>query len=241
MLVALIARGVAFEFREQGARRRAGSGRGRGRRRSAAARIPLLLGIGLGDMVAGLPIDADGEFTGGFADIFTAYGVWTGLTLLALSRAARRGVPGAQDRRARCASARARSACGSSCSARSSRSVASPSGRPRVLSALAAFAVRRRRGAAAARRARGLGVHRLRGRDGRARSARCSSTSIPNVLVSSTDAAYNLTVTGAASGSYALKVMTVAAVVFFPLVLLYQGWTYRVFRARVTSARQDAA
>jgi len=55
----------------------------------------------------------------------------------------------------------------------------------------------------------------------------------PNVLISSTDAAYNLTVSGAASGSYALKVMTVAAAIFLPLVLLYQGWTYRVFRARV--------
>ena len=55
----------------------------------------------------------------------------------------------------------------------------------------------------------------------------------PNVLISSTDAAYSLTVSGAASGDYALKVMTVAAAVFVPLVLLYQGWTYRVFRARV--------
>ena len=65
----------------------------------------------------------------------------------------------------------------------------------------------------------------------------------PNVLVSSTDAAYNLTVSGAASGSYALKVMTVAAVVLVPLVLLYQGWSYRVFRARVgpPSRRHESA
>jgi cytochrome d ubiquinol oxidase subunit II len=59
----------------------------------------------------------------------------------------------------------------------------------------------------------------------------------PNVLISSTDAAYSLTVSGAASGTYALKVMTVAAAIFLPLVLLYQAWTYRVFRARV----QDSA
>ena len=61
-------------------------------------------------------------------------------------------------------------------------------------------------------------------------------TLFPNVLVSSTDAAYNLTVAGTASGSYALKVMTVAAVTFVPLILLYQSWTYRVFRARVGDA-----
>ena len=51
------------------------------------------------------------------------------------------------------------------------------------------------------------------------------------MLISSTDAAYNLTVSGAASGSYALKVMTSPPPIFVPLVLLYQGWTYRVFRA----------
>ena len=55
----------------------------------------------------------------------------------------------------------------------------------------------------------------------------------PNVMVSSTNAAYNLTVNNAASGSYALKVMTIVAVIFFPLVLLYQGWSFHVFRGRL--------
>ena len=41
---------------------------------------------------------------------------------------------------------------------------------------------------------------------------------------------------GAASGDYALKVMTVVAAVVTPLVLLYQGWSYWVFRARVTAS-----
>jgi cytochrome bd ubiquinol oxidase subunit II len=52
-------------------------------------------------------------------------------------------------------------------------------------------------------------------------------------MISSTDTAYNLTVNNSASGSYALKVMTVAAAIFFPLVLAYQGWSFHVFRARV--------
>ena len=60
----------------------------------------------------------------------------------------------------------------------------------------------------------------------------------PNVMVSSTDTANNLTVAGAASSSYALTVMTVVAVVLVPLVLLYQGWTYHVFRARVGGPRE---
>ena len=55
----------------------------------------------------------------------------------------------------------------------------------------------------------------------------------PNVMVSSTNHAYNLTVNNAAAGHYGLVVMTVVAVLFFPIVLLYQGWSFHVFRRRV--------
>jgi cytochrome bd ubiquinol oxidase subunit II len=55
-------------------------------------------------------------------------------------------------------------------------------------------------------------------------------------MVSSTNASYDLTVSNSASGSYALKVMTVVTVILFPTVLVYQGWTYHVFRARVRTA-----
>ena len=53
-------------------------------------------------------------------------------------------------------------------------------------------------------------------------------------MISSTNTAYNLTVANTASPSYSLKVMTVVAAIFFPIVLLYQGWTYRVFRRRLS-------
>ncbi len=55
----------------------------------------------------------------------------------------------------------------------------------------------------------------------------------PDVMVSSTNHAYNLTVNNAASDHYSLVVMTVAAVLFFPLILLYQGWSFHVFRGRI--------
>ena len=55
----------------------------------------------------------------------------------------------------------------------------------------------------------------------------------PRVLVSSTDAAFSLTVSSASSTHYTLVVMTVVALALTPLVLLYQGWTYYVFRHRV--------
>ncbi len=57
----------------------------------------------------------------------------------------------------------------------------------------------------------------------------------PHVLVSSTNRAFSLNVLNAASSNYTLTVMTVVALVFTPIVLLYQGWTYWVFRQRVGS------
>ena len=55
----------------------------------------------------------------------------------------------------------------------------------------------------------------------------------PRVMVSSPDFGNSLTVSDAASSHYALTVMSVVALVFVPLVLLYQGWSYYVFRHRV--------
>ena len=55
----------------------------------------------------------------------------------------------------------------------------------------------------------------------------------PRVMVSSTDFSYSLTVDGTASAHYTLAVMSVVALIATPVVLLYQGWTYYVFRARL--------
>jgi len=60
----------------------------------------------------------------------------------------------------------------------------------------------------------------------------------PRVMVSSTAFADSLTVANSASGHYTLTVMTVATVLLLPVVLVYQFWTYRVFRVRVSG---DAA
>ncbi|WP_377270266.1 cytochrome d ubiquinol oxidase subunit II [Peterkaempfera sp. SMS 1(5)a] len=55
----------------------------------------------------------------------------------------------------------------------------------------------------------------------------------PDVLPSTLDPAWSLTVSNAASSAYTLKIMTWVAGFFTPLVLLYQGWTYWVFRRRI--------
>jgi cytochrome d ubiquinol oxidase subunit II len=58
----------------------------------------------------------------------------------------------------------------------------------------------------------------------------------PRVLVSSTNSSYDLTISNTASGSYALKVMTIVALILLPVVLGYQAWSYRVFHRRVSAA-----
>ena len=58
----------------------------------------------------------------------------------------------------------------------------------------------------------------------------------PVVLPSTIDPAFNLTVANASSSDYTLGVMTLVACFGIPLVLVYQGWTYWVFRKRVSGA-----
>ncbi|HSL58740.1 MAG TPA: cytochrome d ubiquinol oxidase subunit II [Acidimicrobiales bacterium] len=56
----------------------------------------------------------------------------------------------------------------------------------------------------------------------------------PRVMVSSTDPANSLTIFNASSTNTTLTLMTIVALVFTPIVLLYQGWTYYVFRHRIS-------
>ncbi len=57
----------------------------------------------------------------------------------------------------------------------------------------------------------------------------------PNVMPSTIDPKYSLTIYNASSSPYTLKVMTIVALILVPIVLVYVGWTYWVFRGRITS------
>ena len=79
LLVALMFRGVSFEYR--------GKRDGQNWRESwswaltiGSALIPLLVGVALGDLLTGLPINANHDFTGDFFDLLTGYGLMTGVT-----------------------------------------------------------------------------------------------------------------------------------------------------------------
>jgi cytochrome bd ubiquinol oxidase subunit II len=237
VLAALMARGVAFEF----TRKRDNP---RWRRTwmwcttLGSLLVPLLLGIGLGDLLNGLPIDASHNFTGNFFDLLTGYGVWTGLTLLGLSL-----LHGATflklrttDQLRERAGALARPLGWAAIALVLgfviwTRAVAGGPEVPDPVEILALLAV-----VFAARLA-------TTDHDGWAFTASAIAIAAcvgsifidlhPNVMVSSTSAAYDLTVGNAASGHYALTVMTIVTLIFLPLVLLYQGWSFHVFRARV--------
>jgi cytochrome bd ubiquinol oxidase subunit II len=239
LLVALIIRGVSFEFRGK-----VDSGRWRGTWSGTLAIgslvVPLVIGVALGDLLAGLPIDSNQEFTGNFWDLFTPYGVWTGVTLLVLcllNGATFLGLRTTGDLRDR----------------------ANRTGRLLAVLAivvLVIFAgwtinsvdagvgadiglVLAPVGAVAALvslgRERDVPAFVATALAMAATVASLFASLYPDVMVSSTDAAYNLTVEGTASGDYALKVMTVVAAVFLPIVLLYQAWSYVVFRHRLTA------
>ena len=57
----------------------------------------------------------------------------------------------------------------------------------------------------------------------------------PNVMISTLDPSWSLTIYNASSSPYTLKIMTIVALTLVPIVLLYQGWNYYIFRKRVTA------
>jgi cytochrome d ubiquinol oxidase subunit II len=59
----------------------------------------------------------------------------------------------------------------------------------------------------------------------------------PRLMVSSLNPEWNLTIYNASSSEYTLRVMGIIVLIFLPIVLLYQGWSYWVFRKRI--GRED--
>ena len=56
----------------------------------------------------------------------------------------------------------------------------------------------------------------------------------PRVLVSSLNPDWSLTITNSASGAYTLQVMSIVALIFVPIILIYQAWSYWIFRKRLS-------
>jgi len=238
LLAALIIRGVAFEYR---GKRDATSWRSTWDAALTVGSVlaPLLIGIALGDLLHGLPINAAGNYTGSFWDLFTGYGVFTGITLVLvclLHGATFLCLKTTGDMRERSALLARRVAPLTAAAVIGfiiwTHVIASSAFFLNVIELLAILAV--------------LAAVWLvyAHRDGFAFTATtitiasCIITLFtdlyPNVMVSSTNSAYNLTVHNTASNHYSLTAMTVVLIIFLPLVVAYQCWTYYVFRRRIS-------
>jgi cytochrome bd ubiquinol oxidase subunit II len=239
LLVALIARGLSFEYR--GKRDAV-----RWRRTwdvlltAGSVVAPFVIGIALGDLLHGLPINSSQNYTGSFWDLFQPYGVFTGVTLVlicALHGATFLSLKTTGDMRERAGQLARRVAPFTAAAVIAFiiwTHVTSPKNtfflNPiELLAVLAVIA------------AWWLVYEHRAGFAFAATTVTIASCIVaifvdlyPNVMVSTTNPAYNLTAHNTASPAYPLKVMTVVAVVILPVVLAYQAWTYYVFRQRVS-------
>jgi cytochrome d ubiquinol oxidase subunit II len=245
ILLALIVRGVAIEYRNKHA--------GVVWRRRWDVALPLasgltalLWGVAFANIVHGIPLNARGDYTGDLLDLLNVYGILGGLTVLAacalhgalfLSLRTR----GELEERARRMALRLWPPTAALLIAFlvwTAVDAASTSAKQIVVLVLA--------GATLAAGAAAWPLAFLR-RLGAAFAA--TSTAIvlliatlflwlyPEVLVSSTEGVASPTIFSAASNHYSLVAMTIVAIIFVPIVLLYQAWAFWVFRARL--GRED--
>jgi cytochrome d ubiquinol oxidase subunit II len=240
LLMALIIRGVAFEYR---GKRDAARWRGTWDWGLTVGSVlaPLLIGIALGDLLAGLPIDSAQNYTGSFWDLLQPYAVFTGVTfvLICLLHGATflcLRTTGDMHERSRLVARRIAPFAAAAVTGFViwTHVTASSMFFLNLIELLAILAVLAAVWLVYARR------------DGFAFTATAVTIAscilamfvdlYPSLMVSSTSSAYTLTVRNTASPPYSLKAMTVVVVLFLPLVLIYQAWTYYVFRRRVSAS-----
>jgi cytochrome d ubiquinol oxidase subunit II len=241
LLLALIVRAVAFEFRSKhdDPRWRAWWDRAI----VFGSAVPAVLwGVALGNLLRGVPIDASMNYVGGFLDLLNPYALIGGVTTLAmflLHGAIFLNLKTSGELSARALGVTRRVGPVTTVvvavfvvatylmTDAFSRLGVDPGGVPiAALGALfaAAYFVRVGR----------LGWAFLMSSLNIALSVITIFMALfPRVMVSSLDPDWSLTIYSAASSPKTLTVMSVVALIFVPLVLIYQGWTYWVFRHRL--------
>ncbi|ARC57124.1 Cytochrome bd-I ubiquinol oxidase subunit 2 [Frondihabitans sp. 762G35] len=237
ILLALILRGVSFEYRHQRPEHR--WKRTFDRMIFIGSVVPAFFwGLIFANLVRGMALDANFDYIGSFADLFNAYSIVGGLATLLLfftHGAIFVSLKTDGDIRVRARRLAARAGVATIVVGGAfllATSVAH--GRP-VSIALSAVAVVTLVVAY---------VANLRGREGVAFAFMATTIAVvvaslfaalfPNVLPATNDPANTMTVANAASGTYTLSVMSWIALVFVPLILAYQGFTYWIFRKRIT-------
>ena len=236
ILLALIVRGVAFEYRHK--RDDAGW-----RRRWDAAIIvgstvpALLWGVAFANIVRGVPIDSDLEYVGGFFNLLNPYALLGGaMTLLLFLTHGALFIALKTDGPIRLRARALAMKVGAAAAVVAVAFLAWTQVSTGDASSAIAFVV------AALALVAGLAAAQV-GREGWAFLGTFVAIAVgvaglflalfPDVMPTSLADGMSLTTTNAAATAYTLKIMTVVAVIFTPLVLMYQGWTYWVFRKRI--------
>jgi cytochrome d ubiquinol oxidase subunit II len=244
ILLALIARGVSFEYRHQRP-----ESRWKGsfdRMIIVGSAMPAFLwGVAFANIVQGVPLDAGHNYTGTLLDLLNPYALLGGATTLLLFFT--HGVVFVSlktegELRERARGLAARSGLITIVVAASFlvwTGLAFGTTWFWVFAAVAAVALIAG-WLANARGAEGVAFSLLAITTATAVLALFSAL-FPDVMPASNDPANSLTIESASSSTYTLTVMSWTALIFLPLVLAYQGWTYWVFRKRVTRASIEAA
>lgn len=241
MLTAMIARGVAFEFRSKD--------------RHPAWRatwdwaiflgslVPALLwGVAMANLLKGVPIDASMEYSGGFLDLLSPYTLIAGLaslTAFTTHGAIYLNLKSTDPIRSRALTAVRQ--VGPIATVLIVLFVAGSYVWTDVLARLGVnpglvplLAVLAMLGAGICVRRRAMGwAFSMTSLAVAFSTATIFLALYPRVMVSSLDPNWSLTIYNAASTPYTLEIMSVVALIFVPLVLAYQGWTYWVFRRRI--------
>lgn len=250
ILLALILRGVSFEYRHQreGKQWKAGFDR----MIVIGSAVPALLwGVAFGNIVQGVAIDENHIYVGGFFALLNPYSLLVGVTTLLLFFL--HGVLFVSLKTDGQVHADAR------------RLVKLAAG-PTVLAAagtvLWTIGIAWNRESPLMLMVVGCGLvaalaliasvlFSMRGRDGRAFTAGAVTVAsavvmlfaalFPYVMPSTIDPAFSLTIENASSTPYTLTIMSWTALIALPLVLAYQTWTYWIFRKRVTRSSIEGA
>ncbi|GAA2006495.1 cytochrome d ubiquinol oxidase subunit II [Nocardioides kribbensis] len=244
ILVALIVRGLAFEYRAK-----VDDDRWRARWDVAlvvGSFVPALLwGVAFANILHGVPLDADSEYAGGLLTLLHPYALLGGVTTLllflthgAVFLALKTDGPVRRD---------ARGLASGLGTAAAIAAVAFLSWTQRDTGDLASAVLFLGAAVALVLGVLAVGV----GREGWAFVGTFAAIALavaglfaalfPDVMPTTLADGTGLTTTNAAATSYTLGVMTVVAAVFTPVVLAYQGWTYWVFRQRISVHHIPAA
>ncbi|WP_350351255.1 cytochrome d ubiquinol oxidase subunit II [Microbacterium sp. A8/3-1] len=250
ILLALILRGVSFEYRHQ--RESAAWKRGFDRMIVIGSAVPAFLwGVAFGNIVQGVAIDADHIYVGGFFALLNPYSLLVGLTTLlvfflhgVLFVALKTDGQVHEDARRLAKIAAVPTILVAAGTVIWTIGIAAGREAPLLWLVVAA-------GALAAVSLIAAVLFSLRGRDGRAFAAGAATVLFavvmlffalfPFVMPSTIDPAYSLTIANASSTPYTLQIMSWTALIALPLVIAYQTWTYWIFRKRVTRSSIEAA